>query len=158
MLEIKDNYTKDLQATGKKLSNHKEVDKEVDKEKEKKLKISDPLDIETANRIRKKLISDNPKFSDGKNIAAWSNDIRLMREIDKYSHSEIWGLFEFANSDPFWGKNILSPFKLRKNKDMLIAQKNARNKNSVNPFDDPETRHNNELVQKQMREFGGSDK
>jgi len=40
MLEIKDNYTKDLQATGKKLSNHKEVEveKEVEKERKKERK------------------------------------------------------------------------------------------------------------------------
>lgn len=36
MLEIKDNYLKDLQAAGKKLSKHKEEEEEKDKEKDKK--------------------------------------------------------------------------------------------------------------------------
>ena len=38
MAQIKDNYTKDLQETGKKPSNHKEVEEEKEKEEEKNIK------------------------------------------------------------------------------------------------------------------------
>ena len=44
ILEIKDNYTKDLQATGKKLSKHKEVEVEVEAEEEKEKPLQQVVD------------------------------------------------------------------------------------------------------------------
>jgi len=44
----------------------------------------------------------------------WANEIRLMREQDGRSHSQIWRVFSFANKDHFWSHNILSPGSLRK--------------------------------------------
>ena len=44
----------------------------------------------------------------------WANSIRLMREQDHRKHEEIWRVFRFANSDQFWGSNILSPDSLRR--------------------------------------------
>jgi hypothetical protein len=50
----------------------------------------------------------------------WASSIRLMREQDKLTDSEIRRLFAAANSDSFWQKNILGPDKLRKQWDKLV--------------------------------------
>ncbi|MFZ7141590.1 helix-turn-helix domain-containing protein [Avibacterium avium] len=54
----------------------------------------------------------------------WANDIRLMRERDGRTHREICELFQWANQDPFWKTNILSPAKLREKWDQLTVKKN----------------------------------
>ncbi|PWC10550.1 replication protein [Brenneria corticis] len=60
------------------------------------------------------------------NWAEWANVIRLMREQDSRSHREICELFRWANADAFWGSNILSPKKLRKQWGTLKAQQQNR--------------------------------
>ncbi|RLM26571.1 replication protein [Brenneria alni] len=60
------------------------------------------------------------------NWAEWANTIRLMREQDNRDHREICELFRWANADPFWGSNILSPKKLRKQWGTLKAQQQSR--------------------------------
>lgn len=47
------------------------------------------------------------------NLERWADDVRLMRERDQHTHREIAALFAWANKDPFWRANILSPAKLR---------------------------------------------
>lgn len=81
-----------------------------------------PEDLELAKDIHAKLLIDNHRFSDGKNLHAWANEIRMFREIDKFSLGEIYKIFLFANAHSFWKKNILSPAKLRKNKNTLIIE------------------------------------
>lgn len=53
------------------------------------------------------------------NLDKWSNEIRLMRQIDNREIKEIERVFVWANNDPFWQSNILSPTKLRKQFDQL---------------------------------------
>ncbi|EKP8507642.1 helix-turn-helix domain-containing protein [Escherichia coli] len=53
------------------------------------------------------------------NWAAWANEVRLMCNQDGRTHRQICELFERANRDPFWCKNILSPGKLREKWDDL---------------------------------------
>lgn len=55
--------------------------------------------------------------------AAWSNEIRLMRTIDKRAAEEICALFQWAHDDSFWCSNILSPKKLREKWDQLAAKR-----------------------------------
>ncbi len=81
-----------------------------------------PEDLELAKDIHAKLLTDNHRFSDGKNLHSWANEIRMFREIDKFSLPEIYKIFLFANAHSFWKKNILSPAKLRKNKNTLIIE------------------------------------
>lgn len=57
--------------------------------------------------------------------AAWCNDIRLMRERDQRTRREIAALFAYANSDPFWQLNVLSPGTLRKQWDRLELKRRA---------------------------------
>jgi hypothetical protein len=58
----------------------------------------------------------------------WASNIRLMRERDSRTDSEIRRLFAAANSDSFWQKNILSPDKLRKQWDRLVIALQARDR------------------------------
>lgn len=58
------------------------------------------------------------------NFDVWAKHIRLTVEVDKRSPEEIWAVFKWANQDPFWQSNILSPAKLRKQFGALVAKKN----------------------------------
>lgn len=52
----------------------------------------------------------------------WAEEIRLIRERDRRTRDEIIALFRWANADPFWQTNILSPAKLREKWDVLTMQ------------------------------------
>ena len=80
------------------------------------------VDMETVESIFNLLLALNPKHRKP-NMDSWANEIRLMRENDGHSHSEIMDLFRFANSDNFWKSNILSPKKLRDKWDVLTIKK-----------------------------------
>ena len=86
-------------------------------------------DFDLAEHMFKKICQLNsgmkpPKFD------KWANTIRLMREKEKRTHSEIKELFCWANADSFWKVNILSPDKLRLRWDQLTIQKNAKKQSS----------------------------
>lgn len=57
------------------------------------------------------------------NWAQWANVIRLMRELDGRSHSDICALYDWVSRDTFWCTNILSPAKLRQQWDRLMAKR-----------------------------------
>lgn len=61
------------------------------------------------------------------NLESWANEIRLMRERDNRAPREIGELFLWANNDPFWRSNILSPSKLRAQWDKLKLQRERPN-------------------------------
>ena len=79
-------------------------------------------DMETVESIFNLLLALNPKHRKP-SMDSWANEVRLMRENDGHSHSEIMDLFRFANSDNFWKSNILSPKKLRDKWDVLTIKK-----------------------------------
>lgn len=56
---------------------------------------------------------------------AWQRELRLMRERDGRTRHQIAALFKWANNDPFWRLNILSPSKLRKQWDQLEVKRMA---------------------------------
>lgn len=60
------------------------------------------------------------------NWSGWANDVRLMREQDNRTHSDICQMFKFANQDIFWKSNILSPAKLREKWTQLEAKRNTQ--------------------------------
>ncbi|RZN55039.1 replication protein [Escherichia sp. E10V10] len=57
------------------------------------------------------------------NYAAWTNDIRLMRERDQRTHKEIATLFKWACEDKFWKGNVLCPSTLREKWTQLDIQR-----------------------------------
>lgn len=71
-----------------------------------------PDDYRFAEGMLKAVLRVAPKTKPP-NLAKWAETIRLMRERDGLSHSEIADVFRFANQDDFWKTNILSPAKLR---------------------------------------------
>ena len=58
--------------------------------------------------------------------AAWSNDIRLMRERDGRTHKEIAQLFKWACNDSFWQGNVLCPSTLRDKWTQLDIKRNKQ--------------------------------
>lgn len=56
------------------------------------------------------------------NLESWAVHVRLMRERDHRTPTEILEIFQWANNDPFWQTNILSTAKLRQKFDKLAAR------------------------------------
>lgn len=71
-----------------------------------------PDDFRFAEGMLKAVLRVAPKTKPP-DLARWADTIRLMRERDGLTHSEIADVFRFANQDDFWKTNILSPAKLR---------------------------------------------
>ena len=82
-------------------------------------------DFSTAEWIYSKLQEMNPSHKQP-NLSEWAETIRLMRERDHRTDSEIRDLFAWVNQDDFWSANILSPSKLRKQWDSLIIKRNKK--------------------------------
>lgn len=85
-----------------------------------------------------------------RNISAWAEDCRKMREIDGRDHGRIWKVFKWANHDTFWQTNILSPAKLRKQFDQLELKANQV-KSHENAPGNPASRL--ELAKQQARQI-----
>lgn len=92
-----------------------------------KKKFSDE-DMQASRYIFKKIQELNPNAREP-NFDSWANTVRLMVERDNRTHREVCELFQWANNDPFWQSNILSPEKLRKQWDQLTIKKSAGNTN-----------------------------
>ncbi|AUR90876.1 helix-turn-helix domain protein [Vibrio phage 1.151.O._10N.222.46.B1] len=80
-------------------------------------------DLEIANWMLTRVKVINPAMVEP-NIKSWANTIRIMREIDERDSSVICSVFDWANKDSFWYKNILCPAKLRKQFDKLLVRIN----------------------------------
>lgn len=80
-------------------------------------------------------------------VEKWSNDFRLMVEIDKRGKEEIYKMMESVFNDDFWSKNIRSASKLRKqwNEGKLDRLNNVKKKTT----NDTESKKNR-LIRKQM--------
>ena len=81
-------------------------------------------DLRTAQWILGLLQKLNPNIKTP-NLDTWANEVRLMNKVDNRSHREICELFQWANRDPFWQANILSPKKLREKWDQLVMKKSS---------------------------------
>lgn len=96
-------------------------------------------DLRAAEWIYRRVLNVSPT-ADPPTWYAWANDIRLMRAALKTTHREICEVFEWANADAFWQTNVLSPAKLRKQWQTLVAQRSqgrgaARSSGPVLDFD-----------------------
>ncbi|WP_078461307.1 YdaU family protein [Solemya velum gill symbiont] len=80
-----------------------------------------PDDLAIAKEIFSMILELNPKHKKP-NFDSWVRTIRLMRERDGRSASEIRAMFRWANNDSFWQRNILSPTKLRAQWDQLTIK------------------------------------
>ncbi len=135
LLDLKDNYSKDLQAPCKNVSNHKEVEEE----KEKTLIPS----FQLATLLAEKVLQNNPKNRElqplkGKKettINRWAIDIDKMLRLDKRDASEIEEVIEWCQADSFWSGNILSGEKLRKQYDQLVTKKDKTKTKPISILD-----------------------
>lgn len=82
-------------------------------------------DLKAAQRIFQLITRISPSAKTP-NWPGWANDVRLMREQDSRTHSDICQMFKFANQDSFWKSNILSPAKLREKWTQLEAKRNTQ--------------------------------
>lgn len=64
---------------------------------------------------------------------AWANDIRLLREQDSRSETEIESLWAWANADSFWRSVLLSPRKLREKWTQLDAKRGSQSRSRGHP-------------------------
>lgn len=94
------------------------------KGKKSRFKFSDE-DMTAAQWIFKLIQKLNPNVKPP-SFENWANEIRLMRERDGRTHREICELFHWANHDPFWKANILSPAKLREKWDQLAIKRESQ--------------------------------
>jgi hypothetical protein len=83
----------------------------------------DPVE-RTARWMLGKLRLLNPDHREP-NWKRWQRELRLLVDRDKRSLPEIRDLFGWANADPFWQTNILSPGKLRRQWDTLTIKRKA---------------------------------
>lgn len=109
---LKDSLVTDESATSK-----------SEKPKKSKFKFEEQ-DLKFAELMLAKILQVNPAFNENTNIKRWANDIRLIRERDKITLSDLWRIFEWANGDDFWQHNIQSPAKLRKQYPQLVGKMN----------------------------------
>ncbi len=81
-------------------------------------------DVRVAEWIFSRVRMINP-ICKSPDMTAWSNTVRLMRQIDNRSHQDICAMYDWASKDSFWHRNILSPDALRKQWDKLTMQRSA---------------------------------
>ena len=70
-------------------------------------------------------------------VKSWVNDVRLMIENDKRIDSEINEVYAFIEKDDFWGLNIRSMSKLRKQFEKILAQSRIEQKKKQLPVYEP---------------------
>lgn len=104
----------------------------------------DAEDERLARWMLERLRALNPKHREP-SWRAWLKDLRRLRERDKRTHREIAELFAWANADPFWQTNILSPAKLREKWDQLVLRRAANGGRGAQPSGAPEDRQCAEL-------------
>ena len=74
------------------------------------------------------------------NCHSWSRIIRLLRERDGRSLTQIRSLFEWAMADSFWSRNVLCPATLRKQWDRLVLQRETSQRGLPNARASPSER------------------
>lgn len=89
-------------------------------------------DLETSKFILNLVLDLQPNRKKP-DLTKWADIIRLMRERDGRTDSEIRELFTWCNQDSFWRTNILSPDKLRQKWDDLQLRRGPRLATGTNP-------------------------
>lgn len=67
------------------------------------------------------------KVTQGAKLKRWYDPVRLMVEADGRSLGEIWAVWKWVHSDPFWRVNVLSTEKLREKFDELAIKMESGN-------------------------------
>ena len=115
ILEIKDNYTKDLQATGKKPSKHKEKEEEKEEEKELSTCVGSakkPLPTEAVAALKLKINFDY-EIGKFKNITdahrtQWSQSYPAVDVLSELQRMESWAAANPKNRKSNWQRFIVN--------------------------------------------------
>lgn len=78
-----------------------------------------------------KLILNNNPTHKKPNYQKWSDDFRMLVELDKRDKDQVKKVMDFVQSDDFEMKNVLSPAKLRKRYDQLFMKTNQSTEKEV---------------------------
>jgi hypothetical protein len=90
------------------------------------------------------------------NFQTWSNDVRLMMEIDNRTEEQIRYLMKWVQQNDFEMANVLSPSKLRKRFDQLILEVKREKDKKVTPLDiRREPKRNEDHIEKMKKLHGG---
>ena len=104
------------------LSPDEPIASEAVEDRRKQKRLPSPEDESSARKLFGMILAVNASAKPPGSWGPWSDDIRLMREVDGRSHSEIEALFTWAKRDTFWSPNIQSPGKLREKWNTLTEQ------------------------------------
>ncbi len=78
------------------------------------------------------LIKENTPTFREPNLNQWAKDIDLMIRRDNRTMDQIMFLMDWVQKDSFWNSNVMSPKKLRKHFDTLVAK--IKNNNNDNKY------------------------
>jgi len=125
MLELKDNYTKDLQGSSKKPSNQTEAEAEAEEDKLPYVETSDEFQL--AKLLCDLVLKESPNNYQAKNAEAgkyqsWAKHVDRMIRIDGRTPEQIKYIIQWSQKDAFWMGNILSTAKLREKFDTLVLR------------------------------------
>lgn len=105
------------------MSETQNVSDDISKSMDKKERYArDSNEYRCALKLHEEILKNRPKFKKP-DLQKWADTFRLMHERDDREWSEISEMILYATQDDFWKANILSPTKLRKQFDLLAAQK-----------------------------------
>jgi len=82
----------------------------------------DSVPMILADKLKQKILNNNPKAKTPTNLQPWAVEIDRMIRIDNRTPEEISLVINFCQSDAFWMSNILSAKKLREKFDTLSLQ------------------------------------
>ena len=118
----------------KKSLSHSQVSGTISKELSVPKKQNYPQDINNVKLLVKLIEENNPLYQRKPltvNMDKWCNDLRLMREQDKFTDKEIEFLIRWSQQDDFWKSNILSTSKLRKQAINLVNRAKQDKSNNI---------------------------
>lgn len=116
------------------MSETQNVSDDISKSMDKKERYArDSNEYRCALKLHEEILKNRPKFKKP-DLQKWADTFRLMHERDDREWSEIDEMILYATQDDFWKANILSPTKLRKQFDLLAAQKEWKNKSKNNNY------------------------
>jgi hypothetical protein len=129
--QIKSILNRISQSKSENVGEGQNISGQIRRDKNRIEKDHDPEDLKLAGIMFESIKLVVPKTKPP-NLESWADQIRLMREQDNLSLTDIRNVFAWANQDSFWQSNILSPTKLRKQ----FPRLHAASKKTRPPQDD----------------------
>jgi hypothetical protein len=91
------------------------------------------------------------------NMQAWAEDMRKIVELDQRDPKQVAKVIKWVQSDTFWWKNVMSPAKLRKQYEVLLANIRTQQKTKGEPKKQTDPRDKDIEFQKFLAEGGNPD-